>query len=163
MALFGLSCVLYPEFLSALFPMLAGAFLLVLGSGELLCSWSVPHTDRRAMMMQAIISTVFGMLLLFCHNISGVLITALLAIWLLAAAGVRGFSAILLYRCAGPWSSALADAVIKAILGGFMLRYPMKGLAAGVVLLGAALIFSGVSVIFGALYVDRAFYHDREE
>ena len=46
---------------------------------------------------------------------------------------------------------------MKCALGAAVGAFPLQGLAAGVVLLGVALLFAGVSVIVCALYVDRTF------
>ncbi len=159
MALLGFACTLQPEFLSGVFPLLAGVCVLALGMGLL----AFGFTARRAgaeggpLLLRGAVDAAVGCVLVFNPHVSKIFLGVLLAVWLLAVGVLRARTAWRLRRAGAPWLGTALDALVKCALGAAVGAFPLQGLAAGVVLLGVALLFAGVSVIVCALYVDRTF------
>ncbi len=159
LALLGFVCTLYPGVMADLFPLLAGVCVLALGLGEGAFGFTLRKTggDGGPLLLQGVVNVAVGCVLLLNQNVSKVFIAVLLAIWVFVAGVLRARTAWRLARRGRRWGAVAVDAFVKCALGVVVGVYPLQGLAAGIVLLGVVLLLLGISVIVGALYVDRTF------
>ena len=158
LCLLGLACLVWPKAVSGMLAMLMGVCILALGLGQLAFGYAGRGVSPTAgfTMVQGGINVAVGCVFLFNRHTSLVFIGILLGIWVLLAAAMRGRQAWVEWRAGVPWGHDALDAALKLVCGVLLLIRPFKGLAAGVMLLGGALVFVGVSVIVGALYVADA-------
>lgn len=159
MLLLGLMCVLRPYALTVLFPLVAGSCFLALGIVELLMAWTLKRSahDPAHFAWQGALNTLVGSALLLNRRVSLLFAVMLVALWLAAAGAIRVYRAFRLWAAHSRWLPTLGDGVLKLLFAFVLAFHPAKGISAGLLVLGIALMFAGASVIVSAVFVSKTF------
>lgn len=159
----GLACLVWPETMLGMLPILIGVCVLALGLTETAFGFAMRAAGGAGTsILQGVVNVAVGLVFLFNRKVTLMFIAILIGVWLLAA-GVLRLSTVRAQRAVGAhWGTALADGLLRLVFGVLMFLRPLGGLGAGTMIVGAGLLFGGASVILGALYVDRTF-RDMEE
>lgn len=156
LCLVGLACLVWPEALSQVLAALVGACLTALGAGLLACGLAARRRGGGGILLvQSAAHLAAGLVFLLNQDVSLAFLGGILGVWLLVIGVLRARSALAARRMGAPWKGDAVSAALRFGCGALTLVRPFRGLAAGVMLLGAVLVVAGVSLIAGALAVDR--------
>lgn len=147
----GLLLILYPTSTLATAATILGVALVVYGAVSLVSYFFNRQEARSLTLIAGVAAVIFGIVVLarpslvinFFPTVGGVLIIVA-GVW-------QVLSALDLRRAGGAWKLPLVLAVVTVILGAVILFNPFGTMALLVRLLGAALLFIGVTGLFPLL------------
>lgn len=156
----GLSALIWPKLLMNILPVLLGVTLIVVGVCELAFGVGVREYENGGTfkLAQGFISIAVGLVFLFKRDVSLVFLGVVLGLWAIISGALR-LTLALRQRAAGysSWKVTLLDALLKGVIGTFMMFNPFVGLAAWTMVIGLFLLVTGVALILWIIYVGKNF------
>lgn len=146
--LFGVLALVWPDLTLIALVILVGAFALVDGVFLLVHTFSGDRTQSRWLpAVQAVISIVFGLLVLFWPELSALTLALLIGAWALVGGVVQIVSGVRLRKeIANEWLLVLSGA-LSVLFGLLMLVAPGAGALALVWVIGIYAIILGIALI----------------
>lgn len=158
LSLLGASALVWPKILMNTLPILIGLTLLIVGVCEILFSVGVKEYESGGSfkMAQGFISLAVGLVFLFKRDVSLVFLGVVLGLWAIISGALR-LTLALRQRSSGysSWKMTVVDAILKGIIGTFMMFNPFVGLAAWTMLVGGFLLISGIALFFWIIYISK--------
>jgi uncharacterized membrane protein HdeD (DUF308 family) len=155
--LFGLAALFWPGLVLAVLILLFGAYALVDGVLAVIAAFrsSGGGTRRRLLLIEGVISILFGIFALFWPDLTALALLYIVAFWAILIGIARILMAIMLRReIENEWSMALSG-VLSVILGIVLILLPGAGLLAYTWLIGLFALALGIILIAYAFRVRR--------
>lgn len=155
----GLVSILLPEVVIHILPIFLGITVIIVGVCELAYAIGVKEYTSKGpfKLIQGGVSIAVGLVFVIKQNVSLAFLGIVLGLWVLISAGLKVALAMRQAKAQLPYVTIVVDAVVRGIIGVFMMFNPFGSLAAWAMLVGLVFVSAGIGLMVWTMYIAKHF------